>query len=87
MKLPAKHSVLLGHRSACPHCWAILDGATAVGTKNKIYPKEGDLTCCGYCFGVSRFGPEPELNLLPLTDEEFYALPEEFRTQLKKWST
>lgn len=58
----------------CPSCGKMLDGHSG---ERGASPKAGDLSICIYCTARLTYGPE--LELLPLGDEEYEALPEDVR--------
>jgi hypothetical protein len=49
------HEPISTEDSSCPHCLSRNDGATGLETTN---PKEGDVSICLYCAGISIFGKD-----------------------------
>lgn len=56
----------------CPNCAILLDGATG---EDADRPLPGDLTVCGYCGTLLRFGPS--LGLERLSDHDMAVLEHE----------
>lgn len=58
----------------CPHCCALLDGASAAdGDENGRGPEPGDPTVCAYCAEMSLFDGDP-LQLRVATADELAEL-------------
>ena len=64
----------------CPNCGKRIDAATSLDAAT--YPKENDVTVCGYCATICIF--KEDLSLRKMDVEEFVELDLAMRSMLKK---